>query len=294
MGGAIVASAKRHGYGVVGFSRSSSRPIAGCDETRVFGSELDLGGCQALIHLAGENVFGLWTPEKKRRILASRQEGTRALVEAIAKSGSRPEVLVSASAIGFYGDTGEEEVGEESPAGTGFLAEVTQAWEREAMRAQELGVRVVLLRVAVVLGKGGGALAKMLPVFKLGLGGKLGSGLQWMSWIHLEDLCELALFCVETKAAQGPINACAPEPVRNADFTRALAKTLHRPAFFPVPGFLLKTALGEFSRELLDSKRVVSRKASPLGFRFRYRRLTEALWEAASPPAPFRGMGGEQ
>ena len=279
VGSAIAKTAGERGYGVIGFSRHPERKIPGCEETRLLdlSGKMDLSGCNAVVHLAGENVFGLWTSEKKKRILESRQAGTRNVVDAIFNSPQPPEVLVSASAIGFYGDTGERETDETAPPGTGFLAEVTQAWEHEAQRAAEKGIRVVLLRIAIVLGENGGALGMMMPVFKMGLGGKIGDGRQWMSWIHRQDLCELALFAVENRAVAGPLNASAPEPVRNADFTQALASAVNRPALFNVPGFLLKGALGEFSRELLDSKRVIPARPLAFGYQFRHPKLGEAL-----------------
>ena len=273
------ALARERGHRVIGFSRDASRKIAGCSETRSFqtGDRPDLAGCEALIHLAGENVFGCWTREKKRRILESRQWGTRRLVDAILASANPPRVLVSGSAIGFYGDTGENVTGDDSPAGVGFLAETVQIWEREALRAREKNVRVVLLRTGIVLGNKGGALGMLAPLFRAGLGGRTGSGRQWMSWIHLDDIAALALFAAETQALDGPVNAVAPEPVRNADFTRQLASALHRPAFFPAPALVLKAVLGDFSRELLDSKRIVPQRALAAGFYHRFPTLESAL-----------------
>jgi uncharacterized protein (TIGR01777 family) len=238
------------------------------------GGPPDITGCEAIIHLAGEPVFGLWTPAKKRRIVESRVLGTRGLVEAINRSATPPEVFVSASAIGFYGDSGDRELTEESPTGSGFLAETCRQWEAEAARVEKS--RVVLLRTAIVLGKGAGALQAMTPLFRAGLGGKLGSGEQWMSWIHIEDVARLALFCVENLDISGPVNASAPWPVPNADFTRELAAAVRRPAFLTVPAFALRL-LGEFSHELLDSKRVVPAAAAENGFRFDFPELAPAL-----------------
>jgi uncharacterized protein (TIGR01777 family) len=234
----------------------------------------DLHGCEVIVHLAGESVVGLWTAAKKRRIVESRVLGTRRVVEAIGALAEKPEVFVSGSAIGFYGDRGEEELTEASPAGRGFLAETVQAWEAEAVKAT--GVRTVLLRTSIVLGKGG-ALAAMTPPFRLGLGGPLGDGRQWMSWIHVDDWVALALFAVENLDVAGPLNATAPWPARNADFTATLAKTLHRPAFLRVPAFALRAALGGFSAELLDSKRVLPATATAHGFGFRFPELAPAL-----------------
>jgi hypothetical protein len=187
-------------------------------------------------------------------------------------------VLVSASAIGFYGETGDNAVDENSPGGAGFLADVSRAWEAEALKAEVLGVRVAILRIAVVLGRGG-ALAAMLPVFRLGLGGRLGSGRQWMSWIHMDDLAALALEAATNDQWSGVFNASAPEPVRNAEFTASLARAVRRPAFLPVPAFALRAALGEFAGELLGSKRVLPRRAEAAGFRFQFPTLDAALAE---------------
>ena len=228
-----------------------------------------------MIHLAGEPIAGLWTPAKKRKIVQSRVMGTRRVVEAIAAAAQKPEVLVSGSAIGFYGDRGEEELNESAPPGTGFLADTVQAWEAEAHRAAE--VRVVCLRTALVLGRGGGALPIMARPFRYGLGAQMGDGQQWMSWIHLEDLARLALFAVENMDVRGALNASAPWPVRNADFTRLLAACLRRPAFLRAPAFLLRTVLGGLSHELLDSKRVLPAAACEHGFGFQFPELDLAL-----------------
>jgi uncharacterized protein (TIGR01777 family) len=235
----------------------------------------DISGCDALIHLAGEPPAGIWTPAKKRRIVDSRVRGTRRVVEAIMAADKKPEVLVNGSAIGFYGDRGEEELTETLPAGTGFLADTVQAWEAEANRATD--VRVVCLRTSLVLGKEAGALPIMALPFRFGLGAQLGDGRQWMSWIHLEDVAQLALFAVENMDIRGPMNCTAPWPVRNADFTRLLARQLHRPAFFRVPALLLRLGLGDFSREILDSKRVLPAVACEHGFRFQFPELEPAL-----------------
>lgn len=234
----------------------------------------DLRGCEAIVHLAGEPVLGRWTAEKKRRIKESRVLGTRRIVEAIAVLSERPEVLVSGSAIGFYGHRGEEALTETSAPGHGFLAGTAQAWEAEALRVQ--GVRTVLLRTSVVLGAGG-ALRAMTPAFRLGLGGPLGDGRQWMSWIHIDDWVALTLFAVENLDLAGPLNATAPWPVRNAEFAAALAATLRRPAFLRVPAFVLRAVLGDFAGELLDSKRVLPGVATAHGFGFRFPELSQAL-----------------
>jgi uncharacterized protein (TIGR01777 family) len=234
----------------------------------------DISGCDALVHLAGESVLGLWTPAKKRRITESRVSGTRALAEAIAAAPGPPEVFVSGSAIGFYADSGEAELTESTPPGTGFLAQTTKAWEAEAKAVTRS--RVVCLRTGIVLSRKGGALGVMTPLFRWGLGGRLGPGTQWMSWIHIGDLARLFLFAVENLEVQGPVNGTAPWPVRNAEFTRVLARRLRRPAFLNAPAWALRL-LGEFSHELLDSKRVLPGVATAHGFRFDFPQLPEAL-----------------
>jgi uncharacterized protein len=237
-------------------------------------------GVDALVHLAGEGVADRpWTPARQQAIRQSRVAGTHALVAAIAAlpATARPRALISASAIGYYGDRGEEVLDESSGAGNDFLAQVCQAWEGETFAAQELGVRGVAVRIGVVLGKDGGALEKMLPPFQLGVGGRLGSGRQWMSWIHLDDLVGLFVFLIGNGRAAGPINGVAPAPVTNASFTAALGRALHRPAILPVPAMALRLALGEMSTILLASQRVLPRAAERLGFNFRHSAVAGAL-----------------
>ncbi|MCP5116821.1 MAG: TIGR01777 family protein, partial [bacterium] len=236
-----------------------------------------LRGADAVVHLAGEPVAQRWTPETKRRIRTSRVDGTRTLVEAISKLSERPAVLVAASAIGYYGSRGDEELSEEAPPGEGFLPEICQAWEKETDAAAQLGVRVVKLRVGVVLGLGGGALAQMLTPFRLGLGGRLGSGEQWMSWIHLDDVVGLVRHAIEQSKLEGAVNATAPNPVSNADFTRTLARVLRRPAFFPVPERAIRILFGEMSEILTASQRVVPKAAEAAGFKFSFPDLGTAL-----------------
>lgn len=229
---------------------------------------LDVSGCDGLVHLAGESILGLWTRAKRRRILESRVEGTRRLVEGIAAAPVKPRVLVSASAIGYYGDTGDRIVDENSPAGTGFLAEVAQAWEAEAVKAEAMGVRVVRLRIGFVLGRDGGAMRLIKPVFRLGLGGRLGPGNQWMSCIEVGDLAAMVVTCLHNGSISGPVNAVMPEPFTNAEFTRAVAQAVHRPALFPVPAIALRLALGNLSHLLLDSQRVVPSLMKKIGFKW--------------------------
>ncbi len=235
-----------------------------------------LRDADAVVHLAGENVAQRWTAESKRRILESRVAGTRSLVEALRKLPRRPAALICASAVGYYGSRGDEVLTEASAPGTGFLPDVCMAWEREAQTAETLGMRVARIRIGVALDRRGGALARMLPPFHAGVGGRLGDGRQWMSWIHLEDLAELFRFAVENPVG-GPVNAVAPEPLTNAGFTRELARALHRPAIFPMPKLALRLLFGEMSEVLLASQRALPQAAQAAGFLFRFSQLGPAL-----------------
>lgn len=236
-------------------------------------------GIDAVIHLAGEPVAeGRWTAAKKVRMRESRVVGTRNLVQTLVQLPVKPKVLISASAVGYYGDRGDERLTEQSAPQDDFLAEICVAWERETQRASEAGIRVVNPRIGIVLGEGGGALAKMLPPFLMGVGSPLGSGKQYMPWIHLDDLCELLLFAVKQPSLVGPINATAPHPVTNRDFTHTLGKVLRRPTFFPaVPGFALRLVLGEFARVLLMSQNAIPAAALAAGFQFQFAELESAL-----------------
>src|SRR5579862_5991026 len=238
------------------------------------------GACDAVVHLAGEPVAQRWTAAAKRRILDSRVEGTRALLAAFREHP--PNVLVSASAVGYYGFRGDEILTEQSPPASDFLGQVVEAWEHEALEAEKLGVRVVRLRIGVVLGLGGGALQTMLLPFRMGLGGRLGAGTQWMSWIHREDLCQMILFALGESTLRGVFNATSPHPVTNAEFTRALGRAVHRPAVIPVPAFALRLLLGEMSEVLLGSQRIVPEAALRAGFEFRYPEIGAALIQILS------------
>ena len=229
-----------------------------------------------VVHLAGEPVAHRWTPEVKRRIRDSRVEGTRSLVNTMSRLPKPPAVLICASAIGLYGDRGDEQLTEASAPGTGFLPEVCQEWEAEANRAERAGIQVVNFRIGIVLGPEGGALKQMLLPFKLGAGGVIADGQQWMSWIHVDDLVSLLVYSAENMVV-GPVNATAPNPVRNAEFTRSLAAAVHRPAIFPVPGFALKLLFGEMAEVLLGSQRVLPTAAQAAGFEFAYPTLGGAL-----------------
>lgn len=234
-----------------------------------------LTNCDAVVNLSGAPVAQRWNAEVKKQIRDSRILGTRNLVEAMSRFERRPSVLASASAIGFYGDRGDEILTEDSTQGEGFLADVCRDWEAEASRAADFGVRVVKLRVGFVLGDGG-ALAQMVPAFKAFVGGRLGSGKQWMPWIHVADVAELFTHALESNF-EGVWNATSPNPVRNEEFTRILASVLHRPAFFPVPPVALKAAFGELAQHMLDSARVIPEAALNAGFHFQYADLDSAL-----------------
>jgi len=275
IGHAVSRVATQRGDSVVLFSRR------GGGGRRAFSltSPMDVSGCEGLVHLAGESILGLWTREKRRRILESRVQGTRRLVEGIASAPVKPRVLVSASAIGFYGDTGDRAVDENSPAGTGFLAEVAQAWEAEAIKAEAMGVRVVRLRIGFVLGRDGGAMRLISPVFRLGLGGRLGSGRQWMSCIEVDDLASMVMACLHDETFSGPVNAVMPEPVTNAEFTKAAARAAHRPALFPAPAFALRLGLGDLSHLMLDSQRVIPERLADFGFQYRFGTVDSAMKE---------------
>ena len=237
----------------------------------------------AVIHLAGEPIAQRWTEEVKKRIRDSRVAGTRDLVSGIAELKHKPATLVCASAVGYYGNRGDEILTEQSRRGSGFLAGVCEQWEQEAHRAQEFGLRVVCVRIAVVLGHGGGALQKMLTPFRLGLGGELGSGRQWMPWIHIDDLVRLFIFAGENSSVSGVLNGASPNPATNAEFTREFAAVLHRPAPWTVPGFALKLGLGEMADALLDSARVLPKATEEAGFRFERVELRKALEECVMP-----------
>ena len=271
-----------------GAAQVSWDPLAPVSPTAV-------SGFDAVVHLAGETVVGRWTEEKKKAIRESRVQGTRNLAAALAQSDAKPRVLVCASAVGFYGNRGEELLREESPAGQGFLSEVCREWEDASGIAAEAGIRTVNIRIGLVLSAKGGALANMLKPFKLGLGGRIGSGQQWWSWIHVDDIVGGIHHAIGAESGvgqrnglgnepgsgplSGPVNLVAPDPVRNAEFTKVLASVLGRPAFFPVPEFALRLAFGKMAAEelLLASQRVEPGKLGASGYAFRFRELRAAL-----------------
>lgn len=240
-----------------------------------------LESLDAVIHLAGETISGRWSDEKKRKIMDSRVFGTRSIVETIAKLENKPKVLLNGSATGIYGDRADDIMTEESSVGDTFLAEVAKNWEAEAVKAENYGVRVVLLRTGIVLAKDGGALAQMLTPFKFGLGGTIGSGKQWMSWISLEDEVRAIIFALENENVRGAINLTAPNPATNEQFTDTLGAVVHRPTFLPLPAFAVNLAFGEMGDALLlDSTRVVPGKLEEAGFTFKFPDLKSALEEA--------------
>jgi hypothetical protein len=238
----------------------------------------EIGGTDAIVNLAGESIAGRrWTAEQKQRIRDSRINATRSLVESIKETGKPPQVLVSGSAVGYYGPHGDEVVTEETPAGHDFLASVASDWEAEAMRATSR-IRVVCIRTGIVLARRGGALPKMLLPFQLGAGGQIGSGRQYWPWIHWGDWIDLVRFAIQNSTVTGPLNATAPQPVTNREFAQALGRVLHRPTLVPTPGFVLKLLMGEMATALLLSgQRVEPAKAERLGFTFSFKHVEEAL-----------------
>ena len=237
-------------------------------------------GAEGVVNLAGASIAdGRWTASRKRLLRTSRVDATRALVAVLGKMNAKPSVLISASAIGFYGNRGDEVLTESSVPGSDFLSDLARDWEAEALRAEAFRTRVVLLRFGIILAKHGGALSKMMLPFRLGVGGRIVSGQQWMPWVALDDVVEIIKFVLSTRDVSGPINVVAPEPVRNVEFTRALAEALHRPALFPAPAIALKIALGHEMAEalLLSSHRVVPAALTRAGYRFLHSQLGPVL-----------------
>jgi hypothetical protein len=236
-----------------------------------------IAGCDAVVNLAGEPIAeGRWTPERKQAILQSRQLGTQKIVEAIAKANPKPTVLVNASAIGYYGTNETASFDETSPAGKDFLAQVCQAWEAEAQKVKDAGVRLVILRFGIVLGNGG-ALGKMIPPFKLFAGGPIGSGRQWFSWIHLDDIVNLILQALTKTEIEGIYNATAPNPVRMTDLSQTMGKVMHRPSWLPVPALALEVLLGDGAIVVLEGQKVLPKRTLEAGFNYKYPDLTSAL-----------------
>ena len=274
-GGAEVVQLARGPAGKVG--QISWDPMAEATGTGILPPAVS--GFDAVIHLAGESIVGRWTEAKKKAIHESRVRGTRNLATALARTESKPKVFVCASAIGFYGDRAEEVLTEESASGQGFLPEVCREWEEASRIASHAGIRTVNLRTGLVLSGKGGALEKMLTPFKLGLGGRIGSGKQWWSWIHVDDMVGGIQHALRRETLEGPVNMVGPNPVRNAEFTKVLASVLARPAFFPVPGFALALAFGGMAAQelFLSSQRVKPGKLGASGYGFRFEDLRAAL-----------------
>ena len=279
LGTALSASLKTCGFDVTRLVRGrvSSEDQIHWDPMRPPNAD-SVSGFDAIIHLAGETVVGRWTAAKKAKIRDSRVASTRNLVHALTIMPKRPRVLITASAIGYYGDRADEPLNEMSSSGAGFLANVCREWEAAAKPAADAGIRVVQLRTGVVLSREGGALRKMLLPFRMGVGGKVGSGLQWMSWIHIQDWVGAVQHILKNDLLQGPVNMVAPKPVTNAEFTKTLASVLRRPAIFPVPAFAAKLAFGEMAEDvLLASQRVEPARLITSGYPFQYSELEKAL-----------------
>ncbi|HWY20788.1 MAG TPA: TIGR01777 family oxidoreductase [Candidatus Acidoferrum sp.] len=279
IGAALLPSLKTSGWSVVRLVRG---PAAGdgqisWDPAVPLAPEA-VSGFDAVIHLAGESIFGRWTAAKKRKIRDSRVAGTLNLASALARAEEKPQVLVCGSAIGYYGNRGDETLSEDRAPGTGFLADVCQEWEEATMPAVQADIRTAHLRTGIVLSPKGGALGAMLLPFKLGLGGRTGDGQQWMSWIDVRDMVGGIHHILKNDLMQGPVNMVAPKPVRNAEFASALASVLSRPAIFPMPAFAVKTLFGEMGEELLlSSQKVEPGKLISSGYPFRYRELRASL-----------------
>jgi len=290
IGSALADRLRQQGYDVAGLIRPAARtqlsgagtagqgqivhwdPVAGT-------LDRSADGADAMVHLAGASIAeGRWTSARKRLLQDSRIAATHNLIDELKKLRRPPRVFVAASAIGIYGDRGDEELTESSAPGEDFLAGLTGQWEEASSRASEFGARVVLVRIGIVLDKNGGALPRMALPFRLGAGGRLGSGRQWMSWVTLYELVTILQYAMHTDSIDGPLNAVSPKPVRNADFTKILARVLHRPALFPAPAFALRVALGELADALLlSSQKVLPKKLASLGYHFAHPDLETAL-----------------
>lgn len=282
IGTALIRFLQLHGHHVVRLLRSESKPtpnaIVWDPESHIY-SLSDFEGFDAVINLAGENIAsGRWTKTKKKKILESRVDTTKLLSNCLSKLKHPPKVLINASAVGFYGDHGDSVVTESSLTGSGFLSKVCREWEAATDAARESGIRVVLMRFGTVLAPNGGALSKMVPPFKLGLGGQIGSGKQYMSWVAIDDVMQAILYVIQNASIQGPVNVVASEPVTNEEFSKTLGEVLDRPTFLTIPAFLAKIAFGELAEEgLLASTRAIPKRLTESGFIFRYPRLKDAL-----------------
>ena len=279
IGAALVPSLEARGARVVRLVRGPAQDAGqlSWDPLRPLAPET-VSGFDVVVHLAGKGIFTRWTAARKKEIFESREQGTSHLASALAQAQVRPRVFISASAVGYYGSRGDEIMTESSGAGQGFPADICRAWEGAVHPAEAAGIRTVRLRIGLVLSPHGGALAQMLLPFRLGLGGRLGSGKQWMSWVHVDDLVGAVHHVIGTESLQGAVNMVAPHPVTNAEFTRTLAAVLHRPALLPVPAFAARLAFGEMAQELLlTGQRAVPAKLEAGGYEFRFALLRAAL-----------------
>ncbi|MFK7850972.1 MAG: TIGR01777 family oxidoreductase [Akkermansiaceae bacterium] len=278
VGGGLAGMLAAKGWKVVGVSRKGGGNVEGVKQWTT-PSAVDLSGVDAVVNLAGDPIDQRWTEERKKSFHGSRVGVTDEIVRKISSlpASDRPKVLVNASAVGFYGGRGDEFLEEEAERGEGYLADLCAAWEDSAEQAESHGVRVVRLRIGVVLGAGGQAFEKLKMVFKLGIGGRLGDGQQWMPWIHVEDLRRSIVFCLSNTGISGAVNGTAPNPERNAELTRKMAKAVKRWVFLPVPGFVLKLVLGGFGGALLVGQRAIPKKLQDGGFDFHFEKLENAL-----------------
>ncbi len=290
VGSRLVEKLKAEGHQILVLTRNQERakrifPASAFPNLEIFAYrpaesgdwQQSIADCDAVVNLAGEPIAERWTPEHKKAILESRQLGTRKIVEAIALADPKPSVLINPSAIGYYGTSETATFDEDSPGGNDFLAEVCKKWEAEAQKVKEAGVRLVILRTGIVLDKDGGALAKMLPPFKLFAGGPLGSGRQWFSWIHRDDLVNLIVEALKRPDIEGTFNATAPNPVRMNQFCQTLGEVMNRPSWLPVPAFALETLLGEGAKVVLEGQQVLPKKIQSIAFQYQYPTLKSAL-----------------
>jgi uncharacterized protein len=283
IGNALLAKLREAGAQITRLTRANSKPIPPGQESIVWDPAQSISpnlvpGFDAVVHLAGEEIVGKWTPDKKAKIRDSRVQGTQNLAEALSQTRIKPRVFVSSSAIGYYGDRGEEVLNESSAPGHGFLPDVCREWEAATAAATQAGIRTVQIRTGIVLSPKGGALGKMLTPFKLGVGGKVGTGKQWMSWIDVRDMARAIDHVIRTASLQGPVNLVSPQPVRNAEFTKTLASVLRRPAIFPVPAFVVKAVFGEMGEAvLLGSQRVEPTQLLASRYSFQFLNLRDSL-----------------
>ena len=282
VGTALARTLRDEGHSVARLVRAGSVAVAGDIQWDPANSKIDLAaleGADAVVNLNGASIGGgRWTPERKKLLRTSRVETTRFLVDSMSRLRQKPRAFVSASAIGFYGSRGDEVLTEASASGADFLSGLSREWEQEAERAESFGIRTAILRFGIILSSRGGALPRMLTPFKMGAGGRLGDGKQWMSWIALDDVIGIIRWAIADSQVKGPVNVVAPNPVQNSEFTRVLAKVLHRPAIFPAPAFALRLMLGEMADALLlGSQRVRPEKLLESGYKFRFEKLEPAL-----------------